>query len=110
MMERLTADDAGCFVDEHLGQYATARMVLLAGEFGFPGKGVLAIAAKKWACIGPSTAPELTDREEDYLYELSDEVEQWLNENRAPEGFSFGWFDGGFFLWSDQQWNETEGY
>ena len=38
--------------------------------------------------------------------EMVDLYEQWMNEYIAPEGFSFGWHDGEFFLWSDQTWNE----
>lgn len=29
---------------------------------------------------------------------------KWLNENKAPEGYSFGWYEGDFMLWSAEEW------
>lgn len=36
---------------------------------------------------------------------LADDAEAWLNKI-APEGWSFGWHDGEFFLWSDEDWEQ----
>jgi hypothetical protein len=33
---------------------------------------------------------------------LGDDAENWMNDNVAPEGFSFGWEDGEFFLLSNE--------
>ncbi len=42
--------------------------------------------------------------------DAADEAEVWLNATVAPEGYSFGWSDGEFFLWSDQDWEDTWGF
>ena len=101
--------DAGCWIDGHWGQYGTARQIVIAGDYGYPNAEVVALAQKKLATIGPNVNnnPELTDDEEEELYWRSDEVDDWLNENVAPKGFSFGWHDGEFFLGSDEWWDEV---
>lgn len=118
---KATPEDAGCYVDGHWGQYAVAHMINRAEEFGYGsavhfGQGVtdelaeqqaiVHLADRHIAAIGPSDAPGLTDAEYEALSEASDEVEAWLNEHVAPEGYSFGWFEGEFYLWSDEAWDE----
>jgi hypothetical protein len=41
------------------------------------------------------------------VYNLSDEAEEWMNDNVAPEGFAFGWHDGEWFLWSIKEWQDV---
>jgi hypothetical protein len=41
------------------------------------------------------------------IYNLSDEAEEWMNDNIAPEGFAFGWHDGEWFLWSIKEWQDV---
>ena len=109
---KLTPEDAGCWVDGHWGQYAVAHMVNRAEELGYgsqnlPGMSqVIDIADRHIASIGPSDAPGITDDEHEALIEASDEVEDWLNHNVTPKGYSFGWHDGEFFLWSTGTWEE----
>ncbi len=52
---------------------------------------------------------ELTDEEHDALVWAADEAEAWINEHVAPEGYSFGWHDGEWFL-SSTEWWEEEAY
>jgi hypothetical protein len=40
--------------------------------------------------------------------DLADVAERWLNDRIAPDGYSFGWHDGEFFLWTTAEW-EDEG-
>lgn len=104
---RATVADAGCWIDGHWGQYGVARMVELAQGHGYSDSEVTDLAARKQAAMGPSDAPGLSDDEEEHLSDAADEVENWLNENVAPEGYSFGWYDGEFFLQSTAWWEEN---
>lgn len=99
--------DAGCYVDGSWGQYAVAHMVSRAEEFGYDQPEVIALADKHIASMGQSNSEPLTDDEHEILIEASDEVEQWLNDNVAPEGYSFGWHDGEFFLGSTEWRDES---
>lgn len=91
----------GCYVDGHWGRYGTGRVIELAEEFGWDDPEALDFLLRT-----KESPPDFTDES----YELSQAAEDWLNENVAPEGFSFGWYDGEFFLWSAQDWEDTWGY
>lgn len=106
---KATPADAGCYVDSHWGQYAVAHMVARATEWGWHDAELEDIADRHLASISPSDAPGITDDEHEALSDASDSVEQWLNDHVAPEGYSFGWHDGEFFLQSDAWW-EVEAY
>src|SRR6266704_4844287 len=106
MIIKAPPSDAGCYVDGHWGQYAVAHMINRAEEFGYNNAEVIALADRHIASMGPSDAPGLTVDEYWALNDASDEVEQWLNENIAPEGYSFGWHEGEFFLWNTEQWEQ----
>lgn len=109
---RATADDAGCWIDGHWGQYGTARLVQIAAAYGYvdhPSGALSAmtdLAEEHLASMGPSDSPGITDDEHDALMDSADEVEAWLNTYVAPTGHYFGWHDGEFFLWSDEQWED----
>jgi hypothetical protein len=123
---KATPADAGCYVDGHWGQYAVAHMVNRAEEFGYgtarhfgatlddpaarqeleDQQTLIHLADRHIASIGPSDAPGITDDEHEVLSDAADEVEQWLNDNVAPEGYSFGWYEGEFYLWPDEQWED----
>lgn len=100
--KRATPADAGCWIDGWMGQYAVAEMVTIAAAHGYADAEIIDIATRKLACMGASTAPEITIDEEETLSFAADEVEQWMNENVAPEGHYFQWFDGEFFLSADE--------
>jgi hypothetical protein len=104
---KATPEDAGCCVDGHWGIYSVARMVERAQEWGYSDAEVIDLASRHLASMEPSTNEGLTDNEHEHLIDASDDVEEWLNANIAPEGHSFGWYEGEFFLESDQWWNEA---
>lgn len=99
--------EPGCYVAGHWGQYGVARMVAMAEDHGYPDERVKLLARKKIDSMQPSAAVGLTDGEEEELSDAADKVEEWLNVNVAPEDHSFGWHDGEFYLWSDDDWSEV---
>jgi hypothetical protein len=103
---KATPADAGCYVDGHWGQYAVAHMVNRAEEFGYADAEVIDLADRHMASMGPSGSEGLSFDEHEALSEASDDVEQWLNDHVAPEGYSFGWNGGEFYLWSDATWED----
>ncbi len=119
-IDQALPSDAGCWIDGHWGQYATARLIEIAAAHGWaddctydydkPGvedeRTATELASAHLASIGPSSSAGITDSEHEYLIEASDAAEEWLNQHVAPEGFSFSWYDGEFFLWSDETWEE----
>ena len=111
MTTRATHEDAGCWVDGHWGQYGVARMVELAEDYGYDDAEVIDIAARHLSeCSHPGTDANLTDDEHEILFDAVDRVETWLNDQVAPEGYSFGWSDGEFMLWSDASWQDADVY
>jgi hypothetical protein len=108
---RLTPADSGCWVDGHWGQYAVAHLVQRAEELGYSEAEVISLADRHMnECVHGGVTDEHTEplSADEYwaLNEASSEVEDWLNDNAAPEGYSFGWHEGEFFLWSQEQWEE----
>ncbi len=107
-VQRANANDAGCWIDGHWGQYGIARMVDIAEDYGYADAEVIDIASRHLASCGSSSAPNISDDEHESLSWAADDVEQWLTENVAPEGYSFGWHEGEFFLWSTEHWEEED--
>lgn len=103
---RATPSDAGCYVEGWWGQYAVAHMIERATEFGYTDDTLEDYAARHLATMGPSDSPGITDNEHEVMLDASDDVESWLNEHAAPEGYSFGWQDGEFFLASSAWWED----
>lgn len=104
---KATPADAGCYVDGHWGQYATAHMIERATEFGFTDAEAEDLAARKLVEMFPTNGPTLSDNEHEYLTDAADDAEAWLNEHVAPEGYSFGWYEGEFHLQSEAWWEEA---
>lgn len=76
----------GCYVDELHGVYAPWRACKVARDFGWIGR-------------------QPTDIEDSWYQ--AEEATEWLNENVAEDGYSFGWYDGGFFYQSEDWWGDT---
>jgi hypothetical protein len=108
MTVQLSPAASGCWVDGHWGQYGAARVIEIAQEFGYADHDALELARRHMASMGPSTDPGLDSDEYDTLCGYAEDAEEWLSENVAPEGHSFGWCEGEFFLWPAAQW-ESEG-
>jgi hypothetical protein len=109
-----TEADAGCFLNNHRGHYITRDMIDLAEGFGFIVDPMSRFVLDKY---------NECHHEENYpfesLYELADEALEWLNvgENAGldrpikcqnnppaiPEGYSWGWNDGDFGLYADDE-------
>ena len=107
---RAAPDNAGCYVDGHWGIYAVAHMVNRAEEWGYGADGdaaeIISLADRHIADMSLRGQDPLSEDEYWALQESSGEVENWLNENIAPEGYYFDWRDGEFFLQSEEWWEE----
>lgn len=93
----------GCYVDGHWGQYAIARAVQIAGEFGWKDEQASDLATRHLASMGPSTEPGLTDDEYAMLVDAADDAEAWLNDNVTVSGYSWQWNDGEFGLYANEE-------
>lgn len=99
---------AGCWVDGHWGVYGVTRVIDIATGHGWDG-----VTATHQEAIDCYSGDRDTCEGAVYgcgcpgiVVDLADGAEQWLNDNCAPDGYSFGWHDGEFFLWSDESWSE----
>jgi hypothetical protein len=106
---RADESDIGCLVDGWLGQYAGASMVLVATCFGYADNEVIDVARRHYDSMGSRDELGITDDEHGKLSDMVDEVESWLNEHVAADGYAFGWHDGEFFYqpttsWEDETW------
>jgi len=99
---RVTEAGAGCWVDGHWGQYASAHLVQRAIALGYRASPELAADAAAWLQGGS----DLTDEQLDSVIEADQAIFTWLDAHVAPPGYSFGWHDGEVFLWSEEVWAE----
>ena len=99
---KATADNAGCWVDGARGWAAPIHMVDIAVERGWP-------ITDEDQEILDLVKDRRGDCDRETWQELCDDVESWLNDHVAPEGFSFGWHDGDFVLWTLASWCEVSG-
>ena len=106
MTARLLPVDAGCWIDGTWDAYGDARLVDIAHNLGYDDALIVDIAQRKLATMGPLSTPEVSDEDEELLSEAADKVAAWLNDNVAPQGYSFGWYEGEFFLQSEAWWSE----
>ena len=83
--------ETGCYIQGSWGQYAIGRLCSFA-------------EAQGWKNEYSVNEDSLKDFDLDFVVELADEAEAWLNEHVAPPDHSFGWFDGEFYLWSNSDW------
>lgn len=89
---KASSTDAGCWIDGHWGQFGSSRLIEIAECYGFT--------------FEPPTDSDCPGDIAEQIYEIADEAENWLNAHVAPEGFYFGWYEGEFFLWSAETWDE----
>lgn len=104
---RASVSDAGTWVDGSRGVYAPVIMLDLAIEHGYQvaadDQGLVA-----WARDGYPTDEGRPDFPE-FWDELLGEVEEWMSEHVAPDGYSFGWLDGDFILAHHVDWSTWAG-
>ncbi len=105
-MNLVTIENAGCWIEGNWGHYGSARLIQLAVGLGFGNMETRAVA-DRYMANEPLLDENGEDLEFEYIMDLADEAEVWMNEAIAPTGYSFGWHDGEFFLWSDQDWEEV---
>lgn len=103
-IQKATANDVGCHVSGWHGQYGGAAMVLTARSFGYNDAELIAIAEQHYDSMASRDHEPITDDEHQQLSDALDEVEQWLNDNVAQDGYAFGWHDGEFFYQSATWW------
>lgn len=103
-----TTPEPGCIIDGHHGWHAHAMMVDYAASMGCP------LTAEDLVFLYHYRRGEtLPSGEEtaDYVLNqggLMDVCEDWLNENIATEGFSFGWNDGDFGYYPNDDEEDSE--
>ena len=145
MTERVTAAEAGCWLEGSRGWTASATLVRIAWDHGMPhdedderfigayeyGTETLDLphdehtwqigrftGTRTCSTCGllpldeddtASTCLERVDVASVVIDQggMADDAETWLNEHVAPEGYQFGWHDGEFFLWSNEEWEQT---
>lgn len=96
---KLKARDAGCWIAGHWGHYGSAHVIRIAARYGYPDLQLYSIA-ERYLHASAFMSAELCEA----VYEGAEHAERWLNENAAPDGYSFGWHEGEFFLWPDEVW------
>jgi hypothetical protein len=99
---------AGCWIDGHWGQYAMSYAILIASEHGYEGEVVEVAERHMDECYHPGTDNGISPDEHEWVSDSSDAIDAWMTENVAPEGYSFGWYDGEWFLMSSDEWEEAE--
>lgn len=97
---RATARDAGCWVDGHHGWRGIGVAVEAAIARGWP------ITSEDRDSLDRYMSGDVLGGP---INEIADDAEAWLTDNVAPDGYSFGWHDGEFFLLSDAQWCDAAG-
>lgn len=102
--------DVGCWIDGTWGRYGSTVLIHRAWDCGMT-READALAVVAAYNDGRLESTQTAGSEfVDLLAEidgLADAAEAWLNEQLAPERHSFGWFQGEFFLWADEEWEFT---
>jgi hypothetical protein len=109
------AVEPGCWVEGHWGQYGPDHLADQAETLGWHRESnrddprwwrMIADALNEG--IVPNGCPPGTDvgRAWDQHVVSADAIEQWLNDHTETEGYSWGWYDGEFYLWVAEAWEE----
>lgn len=95
--------EPGCYVDNHWGQYAIARAIKVALNWGWEDEEAQDLADRHLAAMMPSESPSLDHGEFELLVDAADDAEAWLNDNCCIENHYWGWNDGDFGLYSYEE-------
>jgi len=93
--------EIGCYIDGHWGHYGVAKMIDMAADLGYDDQEIITLARNK---LNSTHFINFSVDDEQMLNDAADEVEAWLNEHVAEDGYSFGWHDGEFFYWANSEW------
>lgn len=105
--EVIKPPELGCYVDGRWGQYGPARVIQIACNYGYDDTFLIAANRKLNQMGGNSNYKNyITDNKEEHLIWVSEQAEQWLNENVSDPNHSWGWHDGEFFYQSTEWWAE----
>ncbi len=108
VVEKASPLEIGRWIEGHRGRYVTSELVWRAANRGFEIDDDDRRALEAYEAGDESI---VWDGEDCGVYEwvvdLADNAEVWMNEHVAPEGHSFGWHDCEFFLWTDKEWAEN---
>ena len=117
---KASPNDAGCWLEDARGWRAAAELVRIAWAYGMPHDDDDELIIQSYdesvtvvLSDGTKVGNGVNDSQDaaDYVIGqagMADNAEVWLNENVAPTGYSFGWHDGEFFLWSDLAWQDYD--
>jgi hypothetical protein len=94
-------DEAGCLIGGHHGWHGHAYMIDLAVQSGYPmtEKDTRALDIYRGNASHDAASQHMLDQGG-----LMDKAEEWMNKHCAPEGYSFGWHEGEFFLAHNYWW------
>lgn len=120
MTHRMTTEEAekarGCWLEGSRGWTASGELVNIADHHGMPldddDRAIVGhYLARGEDDLTLSTGQVIKADDVHGLVvdqgELSSKAETYLNEHVAPEGWSFGWNDGEFYLWPDSEWEKN---
>lgn len=101
----------GCWIDDRWGQYGITRLIQIAQDYGF------VLDDCEQAAVYAYRKDQTTFKHcglesyvDDWLLNqggIADTAEEWMNENVAKDGFSFGWSNGEFFYMNTEWWEES---
>jgi len=114
------AVEPGCWVDGHWGQYGPDHLADRATEVRWE--------PETWA-DDPRQIRDIIDTIETWGYprdgtdmrseavgiiaalwelhiESADGIQTWLNDHTYTDGYSWGWYDGEFYLWPNDEWEQ----
>ena len=96
----------GMWIDSTHGQYTAAMVIDIAHDFGYDEDSSLIQLAQKHIKAMNGKGAQITNAEFRRLQKAESSIEDWLNENVAPEGASFGWHENKFQLHPNNWWDE----
>lgn len=112
--------EVGCWVEGRWGQYGPDHLAARASEVGWEPdawyddpRAIRNIIETIESWGYPRDGSDIRSEGVNIvasLWELHSEsashIEDWLNEHTSTEGFSWGFFDGEFYLWPEATWEE----
>ena len=95
----MTADyEPGCYIDSHQGHYAIPGVVRFAERAGRPVDSEMASLLARY-----DEHSHEAEFDMEAIIEESDRAIEWLNDNHAVDGHGWGWNDGDFGLYPDEE-------